>query len=161
MVRLGIDMGGGGFPQFQVGTDGAGITVDPGFGTSILISLLSDARATDDDVVARPELATGRRGWALEVPGDAFGSRLWILGRAKLTDVTLRDAEQIAREALAWMVRERIAERVTARAERVDDQLHLRITIVRGRERRWAHRWAETLSAEYDLGKFTLAVEVA
>lgn len=161
MVTLGINLGGGGIPGFGVGAeDGAGITVDPGFGTSILVSLLSDARATDADVVARSELARGRRGWALEVPGDSFGSRLWILSRGKLNDATLREAEQIARECLDWMLRERIAERITARAERLGTQLHIRITIVRGRERRWAHRWASTTAAEYDLDKFALAVEV-
>lgn len=55
--------------------------------TAVILSLLCDARARDDDTL--PDKGKDRRGWwadsvALEVDGDRTGSRLWLLSREKL-----------------------------------------------------------------------------
>ncbi len=67
---------------------------------AIVLSLFCDAR----DDAANP---TDPRGWwgdALS-DGDRWGGRLWTLARrAKHTTETLRQAEDLAREALRWLL---------------------------------------------------------
>ena len=81
-----------------------GFQDDAGLGTSALISLFTDRRAGGDDGLPPAE----RRGWVgdvlAEVPGDRYGSRLWLLKREKQTEETRIRAEEYAREALEWMV---------------------------------------------------------
>ena len=77
------------------------VLADPVDG-AIILSLFCDAR----DDAANP---TDPRGWwgdALS-DGDRWGGRLWILAnRAKHTIDTLREAEELTREALQWMVKD-------------------------------------------------------
>jgi phage gp46-like protein len=62
-------------------------------------------------------LVGDRRGWwADEYRGDLLGSRIWTLARAKRTTQTLRRAEDYAREALAWLIRDGVADTVIAKA---------------------------------------------
>ena len=96
---------------------------------AVVNSLFSWARAEDDD--ERP--TESKMGWwadSFSEEGDKFGSRLWLLMRSTLTTETLALAEEYAQEALRWMVEDRIAEEVTARAE-LDgvDRLNLLIEI--------------------------------
>lgn len=78
--------------------------------TAIIISLFSDRRALDDD--ALPDAGTDRRGWwgdsYPQVNGDKIGSRLWLLSREKQLPEVLRRAEEYAREALAWLVEDKV-----------------------------------------------------
>lgn len=84
--------------------------------TAVLLSLFTDRRAEQDDVL--PDESASRRGWW----GDALnprriGSRLWLLGREKqLREVVIR-AREYAEESLAWLVEEGIAKRVIVTAE--------------------------------------------
>lgn len=80
---------------------------------AVAISLLSWRRARDSDPV--PEGAE-RHGWWAD---PEFGSRLWLVARSKTLPTTPRDAQDYAQEALAWMVAEGIASRVTVTAERM------------------------------------------
>lgn len=76
--------------------------------TSLIVSILADRRSLNNDSIPNS------RGWV----GDAIkrddetkiGSRLWLLGRRKQTDQTLRDIEEYAREALDWYVDKGIAD---------------------------------------------------
>ena len=82
-----------------------------------LVSLFSDARADDDDqLLASTDGKRDRRGWWAEGlgddPNDRFGSRLWLLSRAKVTDETKALAVDYAREALDWIVADGLAESV-------------------------------------------------
>ena len=100
------------------------LVADDGLRTAILISLFTDARASEDANL--PEEGNDRCGWW----GDQFaegagvdagtsndrnriGSLLWLLGRGKATDANLRRAKQWAEEALGWLVRDRVASRVS------------------------------------------------
>lgn len=86
--------------------------------TPMLISLGTDRRARPDDAVpdeaaqsgqAEPASLLSRRGWAgdaLDAGGRLIGSRLWLLDRAKETEMTRRFAEEWAREALSWALAE-------------------------------------------------------
>lgn len=86
--------------------DFAGTVTDEGLRTAVIISLFSDRRANDADVL--PDGTNDRRGWwgdvCPEVEGDLIGSRLWLLSRAKQTKANLRLAETYAREGLQWML---------------------------------------------------------
>jgi len=82
---------------------------DDGLETAVSISLFTDARVDGD------------RGWwadkFADISGDVIGSKLWTLGRAKVTTETLRKAEDYAREALQWMIRDGVVKSISVRAE--------------------------------------------
>jgi phage gp46-like protein len=86
------------------------LRADQDLATAVMLSLGTDRTAHDDDV---PPDGGGRRGWW----GDAYrkyplGSRLWLLSREKETELTRLRAEEYAREATAWMIREGIAAQI-------------------------------------------------
>lgn len=85
------------------------LLADGGLEGAVLLSLFADRRVD------------GQRGWwgdsVAAVSGDEFGSRLWTLAREVDRPVILRNAEEYAREALAWMVEDQVAERVDVVAE--------------------------------------------
>jgi len=90
------------------------LAADDGLGTSLFLSLFTDRRAEDDDRL--PSDDGDRRGWwadeFAEVPGDRFGSRLWLLDRSVRTPDVLPLAEQYVREAVAWLIADRVTERI-------------------------------------------------
>lgn len=87
---------------------------DDGLETAVILSLFTDARAKDDDVL--PLGQTDRRGWWADawpsVDDDRFGSRLWLLRAAKQLQQALNDAKEYAEEALAWLVEDGAAKAV-------------------------------------------------
>lgn len=93
---------------------GGDFVADDGLQTAILISLFSDARAADDDVLPQP--GGDRQGWwgdiGATVDGDHLGSRLWLLTREKQLPSVLTRAEAYAREALQWLVDDGVASTV-------------------------------------------------
>lgn len=114
--------------------DGPDLATDDGLETAVIISLFTDRRADSDD--ALPGEGDGdRRGWwgdALPmIEGHRIGSRLWLLGREKVTTETLRRAEEYGREALAWLLDLGIASRIEALAEAQGSRLALRLTVHR------------------------------
>lgn len=71
----------------------------------VLVSLFTDARASDNDLL--PDNTENRRGFI----GDAFsaspwGSRLWLLSREKLSIDIRNKAVSYAKEALDWLLNE-------------------------------------------------------
>lgn len=114
--------------------------LDEGLGSAVLASLYTDGRATAD--AATRADGGSRRGWWPDTEGDRWGSLLWTLARAKRTTETLARARETARDALAWLLEEDIAESVDVVAEYVaGGALALRVTIHRGSSARWAHVW--------------------
>lgn len=124
--------------------------------TAILISLFTDTLAPADAPL--PDAGSDRRGWwgseLLEAErGEPVGSLLWLLERAKLTSATLGRAEQYARDALLWLVREDLAERVDVVASRLDQQtLAIAVSIVRGRARARPDAWVAFASRDRQVG---------
>lgn len=123
---------------------------DEGLEAAVLISLFTDAPARADDVL--PTGDTDRRGyWGdafSDVVGDITGSRLWLLSRSKLTVETLASAEEYAKEALAWLVADGVASRITATAEaRQPDIIVLTVAIVRSSNVVWTRTWELRLAA--------------
>lgn len=90
------------------------LATDDGLETAVILSLFTDARAKDDDVL--PLGQTDRRGWwgdsYAPVPGDRFGSRLWLLSASKQLQQSLNLAKQYAEEALGWLVEDGAARKV-------------------------------------------------
>lgn len=90
------------------------LATDDGLETAIILSLFTDRRASEEDVMPLGE--SDRRGWfgdaAPVVDGDKIGSRLWMLTREKQTAETLARAKEFCVEALAWLVDDRIASSV-------------------------------------------------
>lgn len=102
--------------EADVSIESNDLATDACLRTAVLISLFTDRRADDGDVLPYGE--TDRRGWWAdafpEVEGDRIGSRLWMLARSKATQDTLSRAEEYAAEALQWLVEDGAAEKVEA-----------------------------------------------
>lgn len=92
---------------------------DDGLDTAVILSLFTDRRADSDDII--PGNSDDKRGaWTdsfAEVEGDQFGSRLWLLERAKLLPETVNRVREYCKEALDWMVRDGVAKAVNVSAE--------------------------------------------
>ncbi|PZW46846.1 phage gp46-like protein [Humitalea rosea] len=111
MIALGWDNAKAGGELLR--TAGGGLAEEDGLATCVLISLFCDRRARSDDEI--PDGTADRRGWvgdALGDDGDRWGSRLWLLARAKRLAETLRRAEDYAAEALAWLREDGLADTV-------------------------------------------------
>lgn len=84
---------------------------DRGLETAVLLSLFTDRRAANDDAPPSGDPADRRGWWAdqfLPVEGDRIGSRLWLLDRSILNGETARKADEYVREALQWMIDDRV-----------------------------------------------------
>jgi phage gp46-like protein len=84
--------------------------------TPVLISLFTDARAADDDVLPDTQVED-RRGWwgdstNTNLANDSVGSRLWLLEREKNVDSVLKNAKTYIQEALQWMLDEGVAKSI-------------------------------------------------
>lgn len=122
--------------DFNFLTNVQDLETSTGLQTSVIISLFTDRRAKDDDVL--PDSGnTDRRGWwgdlTSEFEDDQIGSRLWLLERSKTTeDIPIR-AKKYAEEALQWLIDDKIAVKVEAEAERQgspgNDILALKVAI--------------------------------
>jgi hypothetical protein len=95
------------------------------------------------------------------VAGDRIGSRLWLLSREKETKATLSRAEEYGREALGWLIEDRVAERieVTAKIPRTG-VLGLEVVIYRPQadpvRYRFDHVWAALEGLGADAQAFQL-----
>lgn len=94
---------------------------DEGIETSVIISLFTDRRAGNDDIL--PDLSNpDKRGWwgdlvSPTVEGDQIGSRLWLLSREKVLKTVLQRAKKYATEAVQWMIDDAIASKIDVNVE--------------------------------------------
>ncbi len=101
----------------------SGLIKEDGLQSAVLISLLTDRRADPDDELpdddGRPKaIPSDRRGWCGDALGDdRIGSRLWLLVREKQTEEVRQRAIFYAKEALQWLIEDRIASKVDIEAE--------------------------------------------
>jgi phage gp46-like protein len=131
------------------------LETDEGLETAVLVSLFTDRRAANDDSI--PDGTDDRRGsWQDSFPrvaDDLAGSRLWLLGREKQQQSVLTRAVEYAREALQWMLDDRVSDRIDVTAEIVrTGVLGLLVVIHRPQrapaEFRYDYNWqAQTLRA--------------
>jgi len=124
---------------FDVLLENGDLATDEGLESAVILSLFLDRRAEPDDVTDDDD----KRGWwADKLDGDPIGSRLWLLSRSKTLNDVLRQAEEFAEEALAWLIEDNVAHAVQASATRVGSHtLSLRILIERQSGERWDNTW--------------------
>jgi len=117
---------------------------DGGLETAVLISLFTDKRITLADM---PPGETSKRGyWGdmyPEIENDQYGSKLWIYDRAKRTEETLARYEEEAKQSLAWMITDGVADSIETEATYLDNgALWLEITVYRNQEsQRFSYVW--------------------
>lgn len=92
---------------------------DGGLQTAVIISLFTDARASDDDQLDDKD---DRRGWfgdlVSKVEGDRWGSKLWLLNRSKTTQENIVLTKVYIKEALQWMLDDGVAAKILIEVER-------------------------------------------
>lgn len=113
--------------------------VDKGLETAVIISLFTDRRAKEDDIL--PDInSDDRKGWwgdllAPEIEGDEIGSRLWLLQRSKTTNQVINKAKTYIEEALQWMIDDRVVKNIEVEVERekilANDRLEFKVKIFR------------------------------
>lgn len=85
--------------------------------TALLVSLLTDARAADDEVALLGE----RRGWigdlASPVEDFVLGSKLWINEPGKATQNAVNRSVDAARRSLQWLITQGVANSVEVTGE--------------------------------------------
>jgi len=115
---------------YDVAIANGDLVADVGLETSLIVSIFSDARA-DESQIPQPE---SRRGWigdlVAPVPGYQYGSLLWLLEQARLTQETLAQTENNTRAALNWMIEDGLAQSVDAISSRQDGSLILDVTVI-------------------------------
>jgi phage gp46-like protein len=76
-----------------------------------------------------------RRGWWADefaaVEGDRIGSRLWLLDRSKRTNETVLRAKQYVREALAWMLEDKVVASIDVDVDTTDKALLIAVGLQR------------------------------
>ena len=123
---------------------------DGTMGTWVLVSLLTDARASADELP--PEYDDPRGWWADGASGFALGSRLWTLFRSKQTPAVTAAAEQYARDALRWLTAEGYARDVQVTVEdSVQGRLEMLVEITHASPplaRRSTEKWRAVLEQD-------------
>jgi phage gp46-like protein len=124
---------------------------DLGLETAVMLSLFIDRRAEPDDQPPSGDPMDRRGYWADEfatIEGDRIGSRLWLLDRSVSSNENARRANEYAREALAWMVEDRVVSAIDVEIDTTGDSLLIGVTLQRpGRDAvsfRFAHVWNAT-----------------
>jgi phage gp46-like protein len=118
----------------DISVGAADLLTDEGLSTAVIISLFTNRRA--DRGQALPLGETDRRGFwgdaVVDVPGDRIGSHLWMLAREKQLSEVIARAEEYTREALQWLIDDKVASRVEVLVENTRfQQLDIQVTIYR------------------------------
>lgn len=102
--------------------------VDDALTRSVLICLFTDKRVETEDLPYQTDTNGGWWGDVLplssETAGDnySWGSRLWLLERAKIDAVTAQDIDGMIREALTPLLNAGIIDDVSIAVSRSDDE---------------------------------------
>ena len=98
------------------------LELEQSFLSSVIISLFTDARAADDDIL--PDYNnTDKRGWwgdlaEPEATGDETGSLLWLLERSKTEPEVLARAKQYIYNALQWLIDDGLVSKIEVTIEK-------------------------------------------
>lgn len=101
-----------------VDLDGA-LLLDDTLTNAIIISLFTDARVDDE-----------RGWWGNSFAAFEMGSKLWTLRRSKQIDDILEDAERYARDALQWMITDKLVSSLSVTATNPKQSMLLLTIIV-------------------------------
>lgn len=132
--------------------EGGDLRADRGLRTAALVSVFCDARANDDEVDAGAD----PRGWWAD---GEWGSKLWLLARAKRTQDTLERARGYGTRAFDWMLEQGVSQRVdVGTGYGSNGELGITAAPFRGAARRWQHLWTGEDNRAAELGGFVLRV---
>jgi len=135
---------------------GGDLTHDGGIETAVLMSLFTDRRARDDDKLLDIDFRD-KKGWwgdlvSPDVDGDEIGSRLWLLSRSKTTEEALVRAKEYSKEALQWMIDDKVASSIDISTERMLDKpdgwMGIKIKIIKTNEEKLHLRYNIQWSAQ-------------
>lgn len=97
---------------FDIAIENGDLKNEDGFDTAIWVSLFTDARASESQVLV-PE---NRRGWlgnlVSEVEERQLGGFLWLSEQRRLTQETLNEVIDYARKCLNWFVEDNVAQKI-------------------------------------------------
>lgn len=102
----------------QLFLNGAVVTSDmaDNLSRAVVISLFTWRRADDSDDY---DHELGKQGWCGDsLNEDEIGSKLWQLLRSKITSETLLRAQEMADDALKWLVEDGICTEISVSVER-------------------------------------------
>lgn len=98
--------------------------------SAIIISLFTDARATEEEFEEVNDWELSRRGyWADQLDGVKTGSKLWLLKRAPRDQDTLDKASSYTKEALSWLLEDGLADSLEVETSYEQDDLLIAIRI--------------------------------
>lgn len=129
-------------------SDGEHLVMDESLRTCVLISVLTDRRATEEQAPDPSDLGGWWGDTYTDVPGDETGSLLWTLKAAKAIPETLQLAEQHVRDALQWMIDDGIVSALEVEVEAISATvLGYRVGIVRPKKPapEWVAIWQQSL----------------
>lgn len=100
---------------FDIAIENGDLKGDDGLETAVAISIFTDRRVTDEEL---PFPQIDKKGWwgdmFPEVEQDKIGSRLWLVGREKVTQEVANRAQDYCKEGLQWLIDDGVAASVTA-----------------------------------------------
>lgn len=145
------------------------LVLDEGLEAGVIFSVFSDARVSEEEALPEevPTEADAReaafvrevRGFWADTAADRWGSKLYLLSRAKAIPETAQRASESVKASLEWLLREGIAAAIEAEAEflaletdagRREKVLALEIRIRRGASPRWDELWGAIEAFDFD-----------
>lgn len=118
---------------------------DGGLETAVAISLFTDGRARDEELIYGHR---AKRGWwgdgISEIDQDQIGSKIWLIERGKRNLEDLTKLQEYANLSLKWMLEDGVAAAVEVTGELLDDgqtQLNVNITRPTDVETRFSVLW--------------------
>lgn len=107
----------GDYYDLAIGSDGDFVKTNS-FDTALLLSIFCERRASETEV---PE-PSRRRGWIGNFNNPVeYGSKLWLLYQARLTNSTVNRARDYLQQCLQWLVDFGYLRSVVVTTERNDD----------------------------------------
>lgn len=88
---------------------------------NVMVSLFTDRRALDSDELPTGKGTDKRGWWADSYRGRKIGSRLWLLSREKQLQSVMNKAEEYAKEALKWLIDDKLITSFTVSATNPED----------------------------------------
>jgi len=108
--------------EANIDFDSGDLVLEQGLFSAIIISIFTDGRAADEDILPNI-LDTNRRGWWGDlinppVQNDKIGSRIWLLERSKTLPEVLVQAKEYIKESLQWIIDDGLASEIKIEVER-------------------------------------------
>lgn len=125
------------FKEYDINVIDGDLERCDGLESAVIISLFSWARADASEI----DPGTPQYGWwgdKIDEDGsNQLGSKLYLLKRAKITEETIAKAEDYIKQALQWMIEDKVASDISVNLERNSKDLNRVdgiVTITRGND---------------------------